>query len=173
MLPEQPFWSWQRFGRTSTALPDGRVIHIAGEHEDGYDPDFCVYNDVFVHDTDGTIRIFGYPESVFPPTDFHTASLIDGHIYVIGSLGYPGARRHGETPVYRLSTDTFHIERLDARGDAPGWLYAHRAILCSAHEIRVSGGKIVSRVGEDETHADNERSFVLDTRLLLWRGESV
>src|SRR5512147_2547507 len=29
-----PFWSWQRFGRTSTPLPDGRVIHIAGEHED-------------------------------------------------------------------------------------------------------------------------------------------
>ena len=41
-----PFWSWQRFGRTSTALPDGRVIHIAGEHEDSYDPDFCIYNDV-------------------------------------------------------------------------------------------------------------------------------
>ena len=48
MLPEQPFWSWQRFGRTSTALPDGRVIHIAGEHEDFYDPDFCIYNDVMV-----------------------------------------------------------------------------------------------------------------------------
>jgi hypothetical protein len=28
-----PFWSWERFGRTSTPLPDGRVIHIAGEHE--------------------------------------------------------------------------------------------------------------------------------------------
>jgi hypothetical protein len=28
-----PFWSWQRYGRTSTALPDGRIIHVAGEHE--------------------------------------------------------------------------------------------------------------------------------------------
>src|SRR5262252_8161373 len=37
-----PFWSWQRYGRTSTPLPDGRIIHIAGEHEDAYDPDFCI-----------------------------------------------------------------------------------------------------------------------------------
>ena len=43
-----PFWSWQRFGRTSTPLPDGRIIHIAGEHEDYFDPDFCIYNDVVV-----------------------------------------------------------------------------------------------------------------------------
>lgn len=33
-----PFWSWERFGRTSTALHDGRVIPVAGEHEDCYDP---------------------------------------------------------------------------------------------------------------------------------------
>ena len=166
-----PVWCAQRFGQSITFLPDGRVVQIAGEHEDGYDPDFCIYNDVFVHATDGTIRIFGYPELVFPPTDFHTATLIDGHIYVIGSLGYPGTRRYGETPIYRLSTDTFHIERVEARGDAPGWLYGHRARLCSAHEIRISGGTIVSLVGGEEVHAGNERSFVLDTKLLVWRGE--
>src|SRR5262245_53013448 len=43
-----PFWSWQRYGRTSTPLPDGRIIHIAGEHEDAYDTDFCIYNDIVV-----------------------------------------------------------------------------------------------------------------------------
>jgi hypothetical protein len=86
-------------------------------------------------DPEGGIRILGYPESVFPPTDFHTATLIERRVYIIGSLGYPGTRRHGETPIYRLSVDTFQIERVDARGDAPGWLYGHRAILCSAHEI--------------------------------------
>jgi hypothetical protein len=41
-----------------------------GEHEDFYDPDFCIYNDVFVHERDGSVAIYGYPESVFPPTDY-------------------------------------------------------------------------------------------------------
>jgi hypothetical protein len=34
-------WCNQRFGRSLTELPDGRIIEIAGEHEDYYDPDFC------------------------------------------------------------------------------------------------------------------------------------
>jgi hypothetical protein len=27
--------------------------------------------------------VYGYPESVFPPTDFHTATLVGEFIYVI------------------------------------------------------------------------------------------
>jgi hypothetical protein len=38
-----------------TLLPDGRAIQIGGEHEDYYDPDFCIYNDVFVHEPDRSI----------------------------------------------------------------------------------------------------------------------
>lgn len=165
-----PVWCAQRFGQSTTFLPDGRIVQIAGEHEDSYDPDFCIYNDVFVHAPDGTIRIFGYPESVFPPTDFHTATLVDGSIYLIGSLGYRGTRRYGETPVYRLDT-TFAIARVDAGGDAPGWIYQHRAVLCSAHEIRVTGGKIVSTDGDREVHARNGQSFVLDIERSIWRVE--
>src|SRR4051812_11149947 len=41
-----PGWCFTRFGRTSTQLPDGRVVKISGEHEDHYDPDFFIYNDV-------------------------------------------------------------------------------------------------------------------------------
>jgi hypothetical protein len=43
-----PIYCFDRFGRTETRLPDGRVVYIAGEHEDFYDPDFCIYNDVVV-----------------------------------------------------------------------------------------------------------------------------
>jgi len=25
-------------------LPDGRLVSVGGEHEDYYDPDFCIYN---------------------------------------------------------------------------------------------------------------------------------
>lgn len=39
-----PVWCFVRFGATRTELPDGRVVCIGGEHEDGYDQDFCIYN---------------------------------------------------------------------------------------------------------------------------------
>ena len=39
-----PVWSFHRFGATYTRLPDGLVVCIGGEHEDYYDPDFCIYN---------------------------------------------------------------------------------------------------------------------------------
>jgi hypothetical protein len=112
-----------RFGQSITCLPDGRVVQIGGEHEDYYDPDFCIYNDVFVHGSEGSIAIFGYPEAVFPPTDFHTATLVDGAIYLIDSLGYVGTRRYGQTPVHRLDVGTYRMERQDASGEQPGWIY--------------------------------------------------
>lgn len=44
LASEDPVWCFSRFGATYTKLPDGRVVCIGGEHEDGYDPDFCIYN---------------------------------------------------------------------------------------------------------------------------------
>ena len=165
-LDSGPVWCAQRFGQSITFLPDGTIVQIGGEHEDSYDPDFCIYNDVFVHGTDGKIRAFGYPESVFPPTDFHSATLIESHIYIIGSLGYQTSRRAGYTPVYRLDTSTYRIERLEVPGEAPGWIYGHRAIRSSSREIRIAGGKIITP-GND--HLANERCFVLDLDRLIWR----
>lgn len=40
----EPVWCFQRYGQTKTKLPDGRWILVGGEHEDWYDPDFCIYN---------------------------------------------------------------------------------------------------------------------------------
>ncbi|KAK3899811.1 hypothetical protein C8A05DRAFT_17812 [Staphylotrichum tortipilum] len=44
----RPVFCFERFGRTVTLLPDGRVVFVGGEHEDHYDPDFFIYNDVVV-----------------------------------------------------------------------------------------------------------------------------
>lgn len=166
-----PVWCAMRFGQSITFLPDGRVVQIGGEHEDYYDPDFCIYNDVFVHGANGSITIVGYPEAVFPPTDFHTATLVDGAIYVIGSLGYAGTRRYGETPVYRLDVGTLRMERLDPSGEAPGWIYEHRAARLRPREIRVSGGTVVTEEGTEEIYQDNPSAFVLDLERLFWRRE--
>ena len=166
---EFPVWCAQRFGQSLTFLPDGRAIQIAGEHEDSYDQDFCIYNDVFVHEPDGTVRIYGYPESVFPPTDFHTAMLIGEHIYIVGSVGYQGARHYGTTPVYRLHTKTLRIDPVPTRGECPGWIYDHQAVLKPSGEIRIFGGKIVTHANGKESHTPNQRSFSLDTRKGIWR----
>ena len=165
----RPGWCAQRFGQSITFLPGGRIVQVAGEHEDSYDPDFCIYNDVFVHDPDGSIAIYTYPEAEFPPTDFHTATLIGDYIYLIGSLGYHGTRKFGHTPVYRLDTRRWGIEPVEARGDAPGWIYKHRATAPSAGEIRIEGGTVATLEGEAERHDPNTAAFVLDLERRRWR----
>jgi hypothetical protein len=41
-------FSFSRFGRTETMLPDGRLVYIGGVHEVFYDDDYFIYNDVVV-----------------------------------------------------------------------------------------------------------------------------
>lgn len=167
-----PVWCALRFGQSLTLLPDGRAVQIGGEHEDFYDPDFCIYNDVFVHEPDGSVSVYGYPESVFPPTDFHTATLVGGSIYVIGSVGYRGTRHYGETPVYRFDVHTLRIDRLHACGEAPGWIYKHRAVAVPPHGIRVWGGIVSTGSDSTESEEQNHESFVLDLERLRWRRDS-
>jgi ankyrin repeat protein len=171
--PDKPVWCADRYGQSLTFIPDGRIIEVGGEHEDWYDPDFSIYNDVFVHDGMGGIQIYSYPKEDFPPTDFHTATLVGEHIYIIGSLGYDDAREYGTTPVYRLSLNNFHIEEIKTAGDIPGWIYKHRAKLVDDSRIYISGGKICNMVGEKEEHVPNIKGYVLDLRTLLWVQSSL
>lgn len=164
-------WSYQRFGKSINLLPDNRIVEIGGEHEDYYDVDFCIYNDVFVFDGQGGFTIYAYPKEVFPPTDFHSATLVGAHIYIIGGLGYRGERRFGETPVYRLNTRSFVMERIDTDGENPGWIYDHRASLDSDGNIRISGGKVCEITDNQEQIRTNERTFILDLSSGEWRRE--
>jgi ankyrin repeat protein len=166
---EPAVWCAKRFGQSISFLPDGRIVQVAGEHEDSYDPDFCIYNDVFVHHPDGRIDIHGYPEDLFPPTDFHTATPVGNELILIGSLGYPGQRTFGSTPVFSLSLTDFRMRRLAVGGTAPGWIYKHRAQLCGPRQIALSGGTVAClRAGEEE-HEDNTQTFVLDLDAGAWR----
>lgn len=165
-----PIWCAQRFGQSITFLPDGRIVLVGGEHEDHYDPDFCIYNDVIVFNPGGEIMIYGYPEADFPPTDFHTATLVGHHIYLIGSLGYQSKRLIGETPVYRLDTRTFHIERINTAGDKPGWIFMQQATLSAPNLIKISGGSIEKLIEEKAVHDGNTQTFILDVDNANWRN---
>ncbi|MGD2092502.1 MAG: ankyrin repeat domain-containing protein [Candidatus Aminicenantes bacterium] len=153
-------WCFDRFGMSITEVPDGRVIEIAGEHEDSYDPDFCIYNDVVVHFPDGTFTIYGYPKDIFPTTDFHSATLVGDYIYIIGNLGYMKQRQNGITPVYRLNTVNYKIEKVETTGEAPGWISRHDADLIDQNTIRVSGGKLWALKDEKELAAAKEKKPV-------------
>lgn len=116
-LEDGPIWTFDRMGATRTGIPDGRLVCIGGEHEDFYDPDFCIYNDVIVFGSSGEFEIFGYPKEVFPPTDFHTASLVEGAIIITGGLGYLNGRQPGHTPVYMLDLENYRISRIETHGE--------------------------------------------------------
>jgi hypothetical protein len=165
--PGTPTWCFYRFGQSITELPDGRFIEIAGEHEDSYDADFCIYNDVVVYDGQGGFQVFGYPQEVFPPTDFHSATLVGHHIYIVGSLGYPQARRYGETPVYRLDCRSYQMELVPTTGNYPGWIYKHRAIYREPGILVISGGVTVEgKAAED--FVPNGTEYCLDLETLVW-----
>lgn len=166
---EGPCWSFDRFGQSRTELPDGRVVFIGGEHEDSYDPDFFIYNDVVVRHPDGALDIYGYPKEAFAPTDFHTATLDGGRVVIVGAFGNPDERKPGVTQVYVLDLATFAITRKECVGAAPGWLHRHKATFDAAdNAIVVTGGQIDT--GDDER---NLIENIDDWKLHLgnWRWE--
>ena len=151
-------------GQAQVVLPDGREVFIAGEHEDHYDPDFFIYNDVVVVDEDKQVTILGYPESDFPPTDFHTATLVGQDILLIGNLGYPADRDLDQTQVYRLDVQSWQMTPVQTTGAPPGWIHDHTAALCEEENaIIVTGGKICG-----ERILENIDDYRLSLTDLVW-----
>ena len=161
-----PMWCNDRFGASLTELPDGRFVQIGGEHEDYYDPDFCIYNDVIVFDGKGGFQIYGYGPDTFPPTDFHSATRVGDFIYVVGSLGYVDERKFGTTPVYRLNVTNLEMDKVQTSGDSPGWIHKHLARFDEAsNSIRVLCGEIQS---DKSTYAANVETFMLNLDNNVW-----
>lgn len=177
---KEPDWCFQRFGMSKAFMPDGRIICIGGEHEDWYDPDFCIYNDVVVLRPDdgketvdmesGRVEIYGYPEALFPPTDFHSATLVGDEIYIIGSLGYMDAREAGRTPIAVLDTRDYSIRSVESHGKNPGWIYRHSgAYEPATHSIIVRAGEVLVPQRESE-RVSNRSVYRLHLNGMKWEG---
>jgi hypothetical protein len=168
-LEAGPGWCFNRNGQSTTKIPDGRVVFIGGEHEDSYDPDFYIYNDVVLQHPDGKIEIFGYPREVFPPTDFHSATLVGNQIVIIGSLGYPEDRRPGKTQVLVLNLENLSISVKPTTGSMPGWIHKHTASLSSdCQSIQIQQG-LIDRDPKDSPLVENLDEWRL--HLGDWRWE--
>ncbi len=159
-----PLWCMGRMGQSCTVLPDGREVLIGGEYEDFYDPQFFIYNDVIVKSPNGEVEIYGYPKHIFPPTDFHTATLVDNEIWIIGSLGYQDNRQYSHTQVYKLNINTFKMEQVATR-NSMGWVHHHNAEYKDG-QIIVSGGQISP--DEDSLSQEQTDSWALNLKTLIW-----
>ena len=162
-IPEMRLWNYHRFGTSTTILPDGGVVFIGGEHEDYYDPDFCIFNDVLHIDKTGKMQLYFYPKTDFMPTDFHTATFFDNHIVIIGNMGYRKNRIEGKTPVYVLNLANFVVEEMETYGQNPKWLSEHSAMLIEG-KIVVWGGRIFS----NNKLVDNNNFYTLDPQSGEW-----
>jgi hypothetical protein len=163
-----PIWTFERMGATRSELPDGRILCIGGEHEDYYDPDFYIYNDVIVFGRADEVEIYGYAPEVFPPTDFHTATLVNDRIIVIGCLGYQNARRPGHTPVYALDVARFHITEIQTTGENPGWIFKHEAELDPHGTINIRGGEIIQKREDGQQYRRSLEDYALDVSSWTW-----
>ncbi|MGV2828588.1 Kelch repeat-containing protein [Myxosarcina sp. GI1(2024)] len=154
---------------SETKLEDGRTIFIGGEHEDFYDDDFCIYNDVIVFNSEDDWSIYGYPKEVFPPTDFHSATLIGNGIYIIGGLGYKGERNFQETLVFRLDLKSLKIEAIETYGKKPGWIHQHESVYLERENcIYVSGGLLSTLFQGKEIIFANVDDYVLHLSTMTW-----
>lgn len=163
-----PGWCFDRFGQSKTQLPDGRIVLISGEHEDHYDPDFYIYNDVVVRHPNGGIEIFGYPRDVFPPTDFHSGTLVGHQIVIVGNLGYPEARKPGITQVLALDLANFAITSVQTSGASPGWIHGHTTSLSEdKRSIVLQSGKL-DRGGEGGSLVENIDDWQLHLTNWSW-----
>ncbi len=162
-----PCWCFDRYGQTSTQLPDGRTVLIGGEHEDYYDPNFFIYNDVVVVGANDQIEILAYPEEALPPTDFHSATLLDDYIILVGCLGYPKQRNPEATQVLCLDLDTWQARRMSTHGQSPGWINRHTVKLRdSGRELVIAGGKLYR--GDPHQLIENIDDWCLDLRTWRW-----
>jgi hypothetical protein len=87
-------------------------------------------------------ELYRYPKEVFPPTDFHTATLLDKYIWIVGNLGYMH-ERGTVTPVYRLDINTLAINKVEIDGESPGWIYKHTASSRGADIVEIVAESVV------------------------------
>src|ERR1700760_3482427 len=129
---------------------------------------FDQLNDVIVFTGTDQFEIFGYPKEIFPPTDFHTATLFGGRIFIVGGLGYPADRRSGFTPVYRLNLNNYEISQIPTHGAMPGWIYKHSCDILAGKMI-VRGGEIFEERNGKKYYRANLEDYSLDPLSATWQ----
>ena len=159
-----PSFSFDRMGRSITCLKDGRVVLIAGFHEDRHDPDHHIYNDVCVVQPDGKFDYFAYDTDAFPPTIDHSATEVAGDLWLIGNgFWCVHQKMPAQAQVLRLDLRTFRMSPVVTKGRDPGWIFGHEARL-EGSDILISGAK--AHLGRPD---QDGQTYALETSTGTWR----
>ena len=174
LIGGRPLWCYDRYGITQNVLEDGSLLLIGGEHEDYYDEQFWIYNDVVKIDPEGKVAIYFYPKTIFPPTDFHTATPVGDQIYIIGGLGYQKDRREWFTPVYVLDLKDFSIRAISTKGSPPGWISRHFSFYDEkAGLIYLFGGEEFKKQGSKQGQfIPNSQFYSFNISARTWKLET-
>jgi hypothetical protein len=166
-----PVWTFDRAGQSVTRLADGNLLYCGGSHAWLGDPHYYIYNDVVIIASDLEVEIRGYPEEVFAPRDFHSATQVGNTLYVIGGVGDSEkmAPTPQQTPVYALDLATFRMSTVTTHGESPGMVFGHTSTYMYAHNIiEVSGGSRLIRKGIQPQHLDCGERYSLDLTTKRW-----
>lgn len=145
-------WDAKTLGEWVGALAGADVVvHLAGKRVDCRPTSSNIQQ--LIDSRVGTVRLVG--------AAIATETLVGQSIYVIGR----GSRPFTETPVCRLDLGSMRMERVTSTGNAPGWIYNHRAELINSTAIRITGGTCVHKDGQ----SSNDTEFILDLETLQWR----
>jgi len=115
------------------------------------------------------IEIYGYPKEVFPPTDFHTATLAYDQVVIIGCLGYKNERRPGCTPVYSLGLSDYRISEVKTSGEMPGWISEHETSYDPKGVITIRHGQLIQEHQGQQRTRRNFEDYSLDMRSGVWQ----
>lgn len=92
-------------------------------------------------------------------------------LILIGSIGYQGERHPGITPVFVLHLDDYRIERLETRGEPPGWISKHEAKV-EGDSIHVTGGEVYFEEEGEGRFRRNLEDYALHVPSGTWRRAS-
>ncbi|MEZ4617437.1 MAG: hypothetical protein R2867_18265 [Caldilineaceae bacterium] len=121
---------------------------------------------IVIH-ADLSIDIYGYPLAIFQPTDFHSATLVGNHIYIIGCLGYHG------TLTWRPPGLPSRLPNLPDRAGRPGTIpvgftNTRPCTTLRNMQIKITKGEIFLRWEGKRQSRQNRKSYWLDLATGEW-----
>lgn len=130
-----PVYCFARFGATQTYLPDGRLICIGGEHEDSYDPDYEIYNDVVVIKNPKLVEGH-YIYRVPVPRNFPQPKVINNNSLMLGTSIVNDVTIYGY-PLDVFPPTDFHTATYVQNKDKKEFIYIIGGTGCIPNHARV------------------------------------
>jgi hypothetical protein len=148
---------------------DGRVVYLGGDHEDSYDPDFCIYNDVVVFGPKTELRCMDIQKRFSCRSTFtrplssatESSSLV---VWATQTLAAWAIHRY-----MSLTCQVFALPRSRPRGRCQAG--SSSTVRNSNREVlsSIRGGELIEERGGGQRYRRNVEDYALDVGSGVWR----